>query len=576
MSISRQFNLPSWRLSLVLSLALCLSLTLAAVQSVAAATLTASVDRARIARDETLVLSLRIDTRSATGQPDLSLLEPYFRILRRSKSTQLRAINGKAESSTQWDISLAPKIDGRILIPPFEFDGARSQALQVEVTPAEQTPSNPDADYFLELSSDSTEAYVGQQVKVSLRLFTAVQLAEVEVQPLTLDDADVVSLDQQQYQKSHNGRRFLVYELNFAVIPHNSGPLEIPGQRLVALKNAARSLFDSRLGQRVRLLSQPLSLDIKPRPHSVTGNQWLPAASLSIDQTLSQPGDGYRIGEPISRTLVLQAEGVEASRLPELVLDPQSSFKLYPEPSQLEQKAPSAGLYASRTESYALVPTRTGSLTLPAIQVHWWDTRTDQPRIATVAAQTINVLPSRLAQPSQPSISAAPSVVMPTSQPSTTALPPQPQQQNNNWLLYSNLAWALLCLLLAGFAIRSRVMTRQLKTRLAQQPDPNGHQSQSVHPDDADAFRALEAACRQGDWQSIHTALRLWRSAASPLPIDDAALNEQSQRLNAGLYSAHSTSGFDSAALLSAVRTYRQQRQGEESENDPLPPLYSK
>lgn len=554
---------------------LCVTL-LGAASLAQAASLTASVDRDRVARDETLTLSLRLDSRAVLGQPDLTLLEPYFDILSNNKRTLVQNIAGRSEHSTQWDIRLAPKVVGRILIPAFELEGARSTPLQVSVSTSQAPNKGPQDDYYLELSTDSDSAYVDQQLRLSIRLYIAINLSNLEMQPLQLDNAEVIRLDEQQYQKEQNGRRFQVYELNYAIFPRSPGILEIPAQQFSALKNASRSLFDSRRGQPVRLLSQPRSIEILPRPEDIDPGDWLPAKSLTLNQTLSEPEDAYRVGEPITRTLTLEAEGVESNRLPPLfALDSpafKQPFKQYPEPPKLAQQTPASGIRASRIERYGLVPTQAGRLELPAIELAWWDSTTNQPRTARIAAHTLQVLPARNA----PTATNTPPALAAPGSPTAAPLIPSPLSSQgaaesngllSNYLLWSNLLWAATCLLLGSlwWRARRRAAPAAIKTPVATTPNS----------DEAQAFRALEAVCRQGDGQSIRQALSLWRALASTTALADKELDRQTQLLDRYLYAKTAPESLDTQALLEAVRACRQRRATAQARADGLPPLYA-
>ncbi|MEH6824901.1 MAG: hypothetical protein V7629_13425, partial [Motiliproteus sp.] len=447
--------------------------------------------------------------------------------------------------------------------PPFEFDGARSASLQIEVTASKAASGNPNDDYYLELETDTPSAYVDQQLKLSIRLYTAINLSSLEAQPLQLEGADVIKLDEQQYQKVQNGRRFLVYELNYAIFARSPGTLEIAPQRFNAIKDGSRSLFDSRRGQQIRLSTQARSIDILPIPEPINPRDWLPAKSVTLSQGLSLADGAYRVGEPITRTLTLRAEGVEANRLPQLPPLSGQDFKQYPEPAQLDQQTPASGIHASRIERYGLVPTRTGPLELPALELVWWDSVANQARVARVPAQTLNVLAplNAPAAPTPPTPSAA---AAPSQQPATL-LPAQTVSASSGWLLWSNLLWAMLCVLFAGLWWRAR--------QPAAQPVLS-HAAPSANADEAQALRALEAASRQGDWHSIRQALSVWRRAASATPIKDDALDKQSQQLDSCLYGKGTLQSLDTQALLDAVRGCRQRLAETKIKARELPPLY--
>ena len=530
-----------------------------------AATLSASVDRLQIAADETLTLTLKIDSQSVPGQPDLSLLEPYFDVLDNSKSTQLRIINGQREASTQWQITLSPKLEGRILVPPFEIEGARSEPLQIEVRPASSAPSGSTASYFAELVVADGPIYVGQQLNVRVRLHTAVTLAELEAAPLQLDGVEIVVLDEQRYQKQHNGRRYRVYELNYALFPQAAGMLEIPKQRFSALKNPPRSVFDSLRGERIRLTTGSARIEVLPPPHNQ--RYWLPATSLKLSQNLSQPNNGYRVGEPISRSLTLSAEGLEATTLPPIRPDSGSAFKSYPEPAELDQQTPAQGVFSSRTENFALVPTQAGKLQLPAVEIPWWDVSAGVWRTARIDAVSLTVQPALNAQPQRPPVAES-SPSAPTTAPTTVTPIPEPQsepKQESAWLLWSNLIWGVICLTLAGLWWRARSQSTPRST------PPQSNEGQQ--PDDDGAFNDLQQACQSGGLDAVRQALSQWRFNTPEL-ADNPELLRQLEQLDQALYSRESGLQFDADELLATIQALRAQSRQSQAQSPGLAPLY--
>ncbi|MEH6649849.1 MAG: BatD family protein [Motiliproteus sp.] len=545
-----------------------------------AATFTASIDRSTVSIDETLTLTLRIDSRSATGQPDLTALTEKFQILNRSKSTQVRAINGNAEASTEWNLQLEPLVSGEIIIPSFSFNGARSQPLLLTVTaaqpssrPSEEEPLASE-EVTLQLTVNSHDVYVGQQILVSLQLQTAVGLTNLELERLSLENADLIPLGEQQFQKVQNGRRYQIYQLNYAIIPRQAGSLILPSLQMAALKDQPRSQYGGRRGQPLQRKTEPQIINVKTQPTGY-GNNWLPASSLSLKQTLSQPDDGYRVGTPISRQLQIDAQGLQANRLPELKFASQSGVKHYPEPAKLDQKKSAVGLFASQVESYVLVPTRAGTITLPAIEIRWWDTVNDRPQIARIAEQTIEILAADngidSAQGSATDSSASPPPI-PVATDANAIAEPDRSDASANKLLLTNIAWALLCALLAALWLRARARTPRAPQN---QPKPATRDAdQTTTDNERQAYQQLETACRQGDWQRIRNALTGWYQYAEPSMLDNAPLAEQTRRLDLALYGDQKRSDFDGGQLLQVVGECRQQQPTTSREPTVLPPLY--
>ena len=98
----------------------------------AGAAVTASLERDHVASGETVRLLVQRDG-SSNSQPDLSVLKDDFDVLASSSGSSVRIVNGHISSRTQLNLVLAPKREGTLRIPPLQWDGEQSAALQVTV-----------------------------------------------------------------------------------------------------------------------------------------------------------------------------------------------------------------------------------------------------------------------------------------------------------------------------------------------------------------------------------------------------------------------------------------------------------
>ena len=129
-------------------------------------------------------------------------------------------------------------------------------------------------------------------------------------------------------------------------------------------------------------------------PAEFTGKLWLPASDVQLIEEWSPNPPVFKVGEPVTRTLNLFADGLTSAQLPELRGKDIDGIKQYPDQPVLNNDKNSDGVIGGRREKIALIPTRSGNYTLPAIEIPWWNIKTGKTEIARVAEKTIQVLPA--------------------------------------------------------------------------------------------------------------------------------------------------------------------------------------
>lgn len=371
--------------------ALALTLLLAFLPSlVQADSINASVDRRDISENETLRLLVRVSPQ-ASQAPDFSLLEQQFDILGRNQSSQYRNFNGQVEAFTEWQLVLAPKSTGKLLIPSFKYGDNYSDAIEITVKPASETTAGLQPDTYMELTANIKTPYVQQQVLVTQTLYTAVALRIEDAPELNVPGARVELLNQSQFQKRVKDKVYSVSELRYALFPQQSGSLEIPIQTFT-VTTGGNSWRGYSQPQVKRIRSKAITLEVKPQAKSFSGDNWLPASKLSVEDSLSSP-QNWAVGEPITRTLKIHAEGVTAEQIPDLVIPELANIKQYMETPEREQHKNLNGISANITQTLALVPTTAGEYELPAIELHWWDTGEQKEKVARIEAIKVTVAP---------------------------------------------------------------------------------------------------------------------------------------------------------------------------------------
>ncbi|OIQ94206.1 trafficking protein particle complex subunit 10, TRAPPC10 [mine drainage metagenome] len=385
----------------------------------ALASLRAQVDRNPVAMDESFTLTLQ--SSDSGGEPDLDVLQRDFDVLGQSKSSSLQIINGQTSGSVQWQISLMPKRSGRLQIPAISVGSQSSQPIELTVSPASQTQAAPGGQLFLEVSAEPHVAYVQQQIIFTVRLYRTVDLGNGS----SLSDPAFPKMDalverlggDRSFQTIRNGQTYSVIERRYAVYAQKSGqfssaPVVFDGD--VIAGGGGFFSFDP-FGQNSRhlhLSSKTIDLSVKPMPAGASGSRWLPASKLLLTEQWSEQPPRFTVGEPITRTLTLTATGLTAAQLPALAGQPIAGLKLYPDQPALKDNPDDQGITGTRVQKIAIIPTRAGKLTLPAIEVKWWNVDADKEEAATLPARSITVLPGAPQAAAPPGV--APPLQVPT------------------------------------------------------------------------------------------------------------------------------------------------------------------
>jgi hypothetical protein len=366
------------------------------------AALSSTVDRTELETNETLELIVTYDDRVSTGNPNFSPIKRDFEIFSTSSQQQISVVNGNSTSSTNWTLLLMPKRQGRLQIPALSFKGDTSNSIDIVVRPANSSGKNAsDQPIFTETSVDKDSAYIQEQILLTHRLYYSVPLSNFSITDFNITDALIEQIGDNQYQKRINGISYSVLEIKFALFPQTAGKLEIPTQRINAYEASRNSQFGGLFsrGKQIARLTQAKTVDVMSRPAHIAPNKWMPSSQLSLKETWSDNSTELTAGEPITRTVVISAQGLTAAQIQPLPTSENNAFKTYPDQPKLEDGKNTQGVVGTRTETIAIVPNRAGQLTLPAIEIQWWDTVNNRMQTSTLPARTFSVVKGESAPP---------------------------------------------------------------------------------------------------------------------------------------------------------------------------------
>lgn len=581
-----------------------IAVTLLASSSALGRTLEARLDRSEIALGETVELRLRLAEdparagRSAEEVPDLTPLIDDFDLLDLTQSFRTRITNGQREASIEWQLTMAPRHAGEIQVPELRIGSATSQPLSLEVRETGATPTTTHGSavpqhgpaLFLETEVDENTPYVQGKVLLTVRLHADSSVIKGAFSEPVADGAIIERVgDDHSYSDVVGGKEYTVIERRYAIFPQRSGELELPPVIFEGERSAPRAVrhrdpfdrfFDSAgfgrffadspfragmpggifdaPGQPVRVRSDAISLRVRPKPATASAEWWVPATQVELIEHWESDPPSFRVGEPVNRLVAIRATGISVSQLPELELPPAEGFKQYREPALEDTLTRGDEVVAVKALQTALIPTRPGELTLPEIELGWWDTKADAARTARLPARTVQVAAGD---------SLAANTVAPTPAGGTpnergiSPLPPEPglEPVTGHWLA-AGIAFGLLAA--TGFGWRA-VRRRTTAQRSAAEPE-SAPDTREV-PRLAAAERSLRRACRSADPSAAVDALcEIGRARWTETPP-----------LSAGAF-ARRAGGERLAAAVDTLERVRYSREPEEWNGAELWQAYSR
>ena len=540
-----------------------------------AANITVQVDRDPVTIDESFKIIFEADD-SVSETPDFSPLQQDFEILSRNQSSNMQFINGSVTRQTRWTLFAMAKHSGTFTIPSIRVGNDNSPSISITVnkkavaTPNTNKAAPENKDLFIEVEANTDNIHVQQQILYSIRFYRAVNINGASMSEPSISGGEVVIEklgDDNSYETRRNNRRYVVIERNYALFPQQSGDMTIEPISLDAqVAVAARGMFDP-FGQNSttkRLKSDSITVKVEPVPANMRNQVWLPASNLQLTENWSQQPAEFIVGEPITRTLTLKADGLTAAQLPSLNMANTQGFKAYPDQPRLNDKRGSQGISGTRQEKIALIPTQAGKISLPEIRINWWNTNTGKIETASMPTRTVQVKAgATTAQTIQPTVTPKPNSVVTEAATETITVVKQENGLYSRLSIIFGLGWLITVI---AWLINRR------NHKAANKPLPTA------------SLKAVKKACLDNNPQQSKTELLNWARVHwpenPPTNIGEIGnrLNEATQQeienLNQALYGSATVNWqgsqlWQQLALAAKTTTKKARKQ-----QDVLVPLY--
>ncbi len=376
----------------------------------------ATVNRNVIPEGETFVLTLELKDIDTSSSPDLSALNQDFMVLSVSNAYRTNIVNSQVSKSRQWNLVMIPKKSGEITISEIELDGYKTKPIVLKVTPAGEEPLIKSEDinspkFKITGEIDNNNPYVQEQINYQIKIQDVGGLQGNAPYFTTTNDEWIVKIlgEPKVENKIINGSNLREITFDYAFFPLKSGELIIPPAQFNGyyLTKTARTDPFARFFEEddifagfsmntvfanknnVVLNTKPIKVNVKP---ALAGTKWwLPAKDVKLSAEFNEPNPQFKVGEPVSRTIYMTAVGVLDTNLPEIEFASVDGVKQYPEKPISEMSVKGNDIVSLSKISNVYIPSKTGEIVLPKIEVNWFNTKTNSYEVASIPEYKINV-----------------------------------------------------------------------------------------------------------------------------------------------------------------------------------------
>ncbi|MFT5259233.1 MAG: hypothetical protein ACI9J2_000572 [Saprospiraceae bacterium] len=370
--------------------------------SVSLAVIKATINKNTFSQSETIQLTLHGDSQTPFQRMDLSELSNDFEIIHRSSEKRVSISNGQTQETVKLNLLMRTNQHGRLMIPSLKVGNEQTAAIQIQVNKAntqgaisaEEQPITLDMQWLTK-----GPAYVQAQMTLKLKIRHDGSLQQGQLDSPNIENAMVNTLGADtSYQESINGKAWQVIERHFAVTPLKSGQLTVPPLRfqgqITRRSNSNRttsSFFEPFFGQPITLQTSTLTRSILPPASAFTGSNWLPAKSVKLSM-LELQNNQFSVGDPINLNISVDAVGLLAEQLPGIQMDAlPDDISVYPDDPTLSNRSDQNNVMGKLSLDIVLIPTQAGEVKLPAVEIDWWNTASDQQETARLKLPTFFV-----------------------------------------------------------------------------------------------------------------------------------------------------------------------------------------
>ncbi len=381
-----------------------------------AQSVTATVNTNQLSTGETVTLTIKVSNSDKEPNVNINPLNKDFTIISGpGASTNISWVNGKMTSTKSVSWTMTPKRYGHLVIPSLPVKlGRRSYSTRPIPITVDSGPqqSQVSKELFLKATMDKSEAVVGEQVTVTYKLYTRVNLT---IQNLKFPDYVGFWTEDLFVPKTADFRDAAIGGVAYkvatlytvALFPTKTGKIDLPPMTVrcsvpVRQKRSRNNFFNDpffnsmdpfgKQSAAKTLATEPLELNVKPytspQPSGFTGAVGHFSVQTSVDTTQVSVNDG------LTFRILLSGEGnLPLISNPELHFPP--NIEVYPPKTEVKKDPFRDRISGTVKWEYILIPREAGKLVLPRVDIPYYDLSSKSWKKASAKSISLTVYPGK-------------------------------------------------------------------------------------------------------------------------------------------------------------------------------------
>lgn len=182
-----------------------------------------------------------------------------------------------------------------------------------------------------------------------------------------------------------DGKAFFGLRFHYQITPQSARGFDIPSLDIHVLPGQG--------SVPLHVHSQTLHFTARQLADSDSGlRQQLVANRVTVRQELMVPHEPLRVGDSVTRRVLVRAEGAPAMMIPELVFVDVDGLRRYPQAPTVRPLSPERGGVwgGERTDAVTYVVSRPGDFELPTLLLHWWEAGSGKQQSVSLEALTLS------------------------------------------------------------------------------------------------------------------------------------------------------------------------------------------